>query len=70
MNGSARVLIIANAFAAAASFVGAWFVAGRVPGLLAPGVSSFSVLSASPIFTRKAENHRRSVRKPGGANNS
>jgi hypothetical protein len=69
MNGSARLLILVNAFAAAVSFVGAWFVAGRMPGPLAPEIIVLGLVGVA-YFTRKAENHRRSLRKPGGANNS
>ena len=55
MNGSARVLIIANAFAAAASFVGAWFVAGRVPGLLAPEIIVLGLVGVAYFHTQSRE---------------
>jgi hypothetical protein len=67
--GSARLLILVNAFAAAASFVGAWFVADLMPGLLAPEIIVLGLVGVA-YFTRKAENQRRALRKPGGVDNS
>jgi hypothetical protein len=57
--GPRKLLIAVNAFAAAASFVGAWLIAARLPFIelkLATIVAGFATLA---YFTRRVESLRR-----------
>ena len=64
--GPRKLLIFVNAFAAAASFVGAWLIADRMPFIelkWATVVGGFATLA---YFTRRAE----SLRQPQGSNDA
>jgi hypothetical protein len=57
--GTRKLLIVANAFAAAASFVGAWLIAGRLPFIELKWATIVAGFASLAYFTRRAESLRR-----------